>query len=328
MLRNQNWCFVFLLLSLNIEAGRQQKIIGKQGREVSPTSCEEGTGFVLNECEERCECRDGQLINCYRVRKEFTKMEINQRRRFINTYKTASMNPAFKRDYERLVAFHINTPDELLHHTPLIFFPWHRWFLVQFENLLRRIDCRVTVPYWDWSRVAHHWWNVSDSNAIWNSSNHGLGGDGNLSDYACVEDGPFSKEKWRLLKRTGGGCLRRNFYYVKLDGDAKHLKRTLALPLERFFEFEGIVRDTYHSQLHDWIGGTMYDPLTSSNAPEMVFHHAFLDKIWFQWQNKGEDYKNAYFPSLRYKLPQSKYHGWQWLDSSNLPGQVKVTYED
>ena len=323
MLKNPKWCFVLLLLSWNIEAGRGQR----HRKEVSPKCCEEGS-HVLNECEERCECRDGQLINCYRVRKEFANMEISQRRRYINAYKTASINPAFKKEYERLVTLHVNTPDDILHHSPRIFFPWHRWFLVEFENLLRRIDCRVTLPFWDWSRVAHHWWNASDANAIWSSGDHGLGGNGNPSDDDCVEDGPFSEEKWRLVKQTGGGCLRRKFFYMRLDGDTKHLKKTLALPVDRFLEFEGIVRDTYHAQLHDWVGGTMYDPMTSSNAPEMVFHHAFLDKIWLQWQNKGEDYKNAYFLTSHDKLFPSKYYSWEWLDSNNLPGEVKVTYEN
>ena len=323
MLKNLKWCFLFILLSWNIEAG-----IGENhGREVSQKRCEEGS-HVLNECEERCECRDGQLINCYRVRKEFTKMDINQRRRYINAYKTASMNPAFKKDYERLVTGHTNTPNHLLHETPRIFFPWHRWFLVEFENLLRRIDCRVTLPYWDWSRVAHHWWNASDSNSIWSSGDHGLGGNGNPSDDDCVEDGPFSKEKWRLLKHAGSGCLRRNFSLVKLDGDTEDLKWTLALPSKRFLDFEEIVRFNYHVQLHSSIGGTMSDPITASNAPEMVLHHSFLDKIWLQWQNKGEDYKNAYFPISRDKLLPSKYYTWEWLDSSDLPGQVKVIYED
>ena len=319
--------FACIIFACIISEGKQErKVLQQEKREASPTSCEEGS-YVLNHCEERCECKHGKLTNCYRVRKDFTKMNIEERKRFINTYKMASLHPLFKKDYENVVAFHINAPDKLLHHTPKIFFPWHRWFLVQFENLLRRIDCRVTAPYWDWSRVAHLWWRGSGNKDLWNSGEHGLGGDGNLYDH-CVEDGPFSKDKWQLLRVTGGGCLNRYFWYESLTGDTKHVNRTLSLPLEDFFDFERIVRDIYHAEVHDFIGGTMLTGNSSSNAPEVILHHSFLDKLWLQWQNKGEEYRNVYFPSLLLKLPESNYHGWEWLDSNNLPGQVKVLYQD
>lgn len=310
------------------EGKRENKLLPQQDdKDASLKMCKEGS-YVLNECEERCECKNGNLINCYRVRKEFTRMDIEERKRFIKTYQTASEDPAFKQDYEKMVALHINAPDYLLHHTPDIFFPWHRWFLVQFENLLRRIDCRVTVPYWDWSRVAHHWWRGSGNEDLWNPGEHGLGGDGDLKNH-CVEDGPFRNDKWRLLNISRGGCLRRYFWYVSLTGDMEHVNRTLSLPLKDFFEFEKIVRAIYHAEIHDFIGGTMLNSKTSSNAPEMVLHHSFLDKLWLEWQKKGEEYKNVFFPELgRFKLPESKYYGWEWMDSSNMPGQVKVLYQD
>ena len=72
----------------------------------------------------------------------------------------------------------------------------------------------------------------------------------------------------------------------------------------------------------------MLESTTSANAPEVVLHHSFLDKLWLQWQKKGKDYKYVYFSKSRRKLPQSEYYAWQWLDSNNLPDQVKVLYED
>ena len=170
-----NLFFACIIFAWIVSQGKQErKVLQQEKREASPTTCEEGS-YVLNQCEERCKCKHGKLTNCYRVRKDFTKMDIEERKRFINTYKMASLHPLFKKDYENVVAFHINAPDKLLHHTPKIFFPWHRWFLVQFENLLRRIDCRVTAPYWDWSRVAHHWWRGSGNRDLWNSGEHGVG---------------------------------------------------------------------------------------------------------------------------------------------------------
>ena len=148
-----------------------------------------------------CECRKGELTNCYRVRQDFTKMTIEQRKRFINTYKLASIHPLFKRDYEKTVTLHLDATDQAK--LPHIFLPWHRWFLVEFENLLRRIDCRVTIPYWNWSKKTHHWWRGSGNEDLWNSGDHGLGGDGSVHGENCVENGPFSKDKWRLLDVSG-----------------------------------------------------------------------------------------------------------------------------
>ena len=171
---------VILLFTWNVsEAGEQGRKIVEFLGEVTPANCRSEGRYVLNKCDERCECRDGKLINCYRVRKDFIKMDVNQRRRFLNAYKMASTHPALKGDYHRLVALHIATPSELLHSSPDIFFPWHRWFLVEFENLLRRIDCRITLPYWNWSRVADRWWSGSDDEDFWSPGDHGLGGDGN-----------------------------------------------------------------------------------------------------------------------------------------------------
>ena len=31
------------------------------------------------------------------------------------------------------------------------FLPWHREYLLRFENELREIDSQVAIPYWDWT---------------------------------------------------------------------------------------------------------------------------------------------------------------------------------
>lgn len=197
-------CFLVVLVLFNLTSSSSQENITDSERfsKANATACEEGR-YVLNKCEERCECRDGKLMNCYRVRKEFTKMDINSRRRFLRTYKMASNHALFRRSFEKVVAYHTNTSHQLLHQTPFIFLPWHRWWLVTFENLLRRINCRVTIPYWDWSQVACHWWRESGDEDIWNPGDHGLGGDGNPFANFCVETGPFSKDRWQLLRSVG-----------------------------------------------------------------------------------------------------------------------------
>ncbi len=72
--------------------------------------------------------------------------------RYIQTVKTASTNPAYKPQYDSLLTLHKTIFSSGIHQLDF-FLPWHRWFILQFENLLREVDCRVTVPYWDWSLV-------------------------------------------------------------------------------------------------------------------------------------------------------------------------------
>ena len=115
------WFIVCLMNAWILSKGNSQRI---QDVPSTKGSCEEGGNSGFNECEERCECRKGELTNCFRVRQDFTKMTIEQRKRFINTYKLASVHPLFKRDYEKSVTLHLDAKDQAK--LPHIFLPWHR----------------------------------------------------------------------------------------------------------------------------------------------------------------------------------------------------------
>ena len=67
------------------------------------------------------------------------------RYRFIQTLKKASK----RQDYQRLVKTHTRQFGNI--HNSEQFLAWHRWYLLQVENILREVDPIVTVPYWDWS---------------------------------------------------------------------------------------------------------------------------------------------------------------------------------
>ena len=79
-------------------------------------------------------------------------------------------------------------------------------YILQYENLLRRVDCRVTVPYWDWSIVSMTPWHT-DKTRVWYSGPSGLGGNG-ITPSRCVQDGVFGQDSWT---KTNGGCITRDF---------------------------------------------------------------------------------------------------------------------
>ena len=118
-----------------------------------------------------------------------------------------STTEPFRRRYDYMVRLHQTLFRKV--HVEQQFFPWHRWYLLEFENLLRRADPRVTIPYWDWSLTSQRLWE-NGVNDVWNDYPWGLGGNGS-GPYGCVEKGPFNKNVWRLSRKSGGGCLRRNF---------------------------------------------------------------------------------------------------------------------
>ena len=65
----------------------------------------------------------------------------------------------------------------------------------------------------------------------------------------------------------------------------------------------------------------------SASAPEFFLHHAFVDKIWDDWQKKSPAHKYAYFPSVEENMPRTELRPAQLIDLSNQPGGVSVEYE-
>ena len=86
-----------------------------------------------------------------------------------------------------------------------------------------------TISYWDWSKNNHHWWSGTANDGLWNPGDHGLGGDGSKNDDNCAENGPFSKDKWRLhylCRLLFVGFIQRNRWYNEKSSDST--KRFLA----------------------------------------------------------------------------------------------------
>ncbi|CAB4022546.1 tyrosinase-like isoform X2 [Paramuricea clavata] len=227
---------------------------------------------VYDECGRRCKCQAGRLVHCCRMRKEFTDMTYQERVRYIKTVKTASSVLPYKRSHEALLTMHKTLFDTPIHRRDY-FLPWHRWFILQYENLLKQIDCRVTVPYWDWSLVGA---NPFASN-FWNTGASGFGGNGNPPG-SCVNTGPFRVGKFSLVASAGGGCLTRNFNGSAPDAVA--VKDLLTTTPANFYEFEEMLRRKFHDDIHCIIRGTMCSP-DSASAPEFFLHHGFVDKIWY-----------------------------------------------
>ncbi|EDO43733.1 predicted protein [Nematostella vectensis] len=277
-----------------------------------------------DQCGQRCECKDGRLHRCQRVRGEFTRMPYEERARYTRAFYKATTDPLYKDDFEKLLIEHSRLPSNYLHHMPQIFFPWHRWYLSKIESFLKMIDCRVTIPYWQWTAQAGHLWRTLPSD-VWASGPQGLGGNGVPPDW-CVQDGIFRVGNWHMPVVKGGGCLKRQFNKTCHLPDEADLKK--ALEIKDFLTFERIIRDTFHNRFHDCVGRLMHFHVTASDTPEFPLHHAFIDKIWDMWEKKHKVNKYRYYTSQNYLMPLADRYPWEYLESDHLPGNVRVMYED
>ena len=276
---------------------------------------------MLDECERACVCRGGRPSECYRVRREFSHMSKEERRRYLFAVLFASTQDKYKSKYEELLTIRKRFVDTEIDSAKL-FLPWNRWFLLQYENLLREVNCKITVPYWDWSLVAASPY----TSEFWNDT-YGFGGNGEGFP-ACVRTGLFSVgNNWKLIKSAGGGCLQRNF--VSTPGivpDVVAVAKVLAKNLSSFSDFELMLRVNLNQIIFFAIGGTM---ITADNAaaPEYFPHKSFVDKIWAEWQAKSTLHRfHEFFFAQNTSMPGTNFTARDLLSNKNLPGGVKVKY--
>jgi len=244
-----------------------------------------------------------------------------ERCRYVRAVRIASTIQPFKSEYNRLIGLHVKLFSCGIHNGNY-FLPWHRWYILAYENMLRKVDCRVTVPYWDWSLD-------SDSpftSDLWNNDLCKYTGLGGVSTSGgCVKSGPFAYPGWRLTPYALNDCLQRS--HIGTLPDCTAVQDILDSTVEDFDDFLEGLEIWLHNIVHIRIGGTM-GGLLSSNAPEFAFHHSFVDKIWGDWQKKGLTYKQHKYYRNFTSMPGTIFTPRDVYDIEDQPYFVKVFYDE
>ncbi|MFJ6700712.1 tyrosinase family protein [Streptomyces sp. NPDC091272] len=205
--------------------------------------------------------------------------------------------------YDEFVSVHVQyytadgeTGPRAAHSTPS-FFPWHRQFLLEFEQALRTVDPSVSLPYWDWTT------DNTPAASLW--ADDFLGGNGRKRDQQ-VMTGPFAHANghWqiaasvtedRFLTRNFGGPKGRVTLPTKEDvawatRDAVYDSAPWDSTATGGFrnKLEGWAtgnadKGNNHNRVHRWVGGVMLGG-ASPNDPVFWLHHAFVDLLWLRWQ--------------------------------------------
>jgi tyrosinase len=194
----------------------------------------------------------------YRVRKNQNSLTAIEWQRFIHAIEALAESGMPSPTYGEYVQIHIDAMDThaghawgahtMGGHDGRNFLAWHREYLAKIEARLIAINPLVTLPYWDW---------VTDRTAI----PAPLADPAKLVEWGITRGAAFNGNSLATVSQLNtllaGGAF------------ASFLSTLEAAP--------------FHNRLHVLVGGTM---VTSASPADPIFwlHHAFIDKIWADWQ--------------------------------------------
>jgi tyrosinase len=154
---------------------------------------------------------------------------------------------------------------EMPHQGPL-FLPWHRWYILKFEE-----ELGVPLPYWDWSVF---------SPSLFRDDFMGGSGD----QMGIVRTGPFAAQNWPVTVGVGqfeeGRELRRRVGQTGSLPSPADIDNILRI--QDYEQFRAAL-EGLHNNVHSWVGGSM-SAGSSPNDPIFFLNHANVDRLWAQWQ--------------------------------------------
>lgn len=197
--------------------------------------------------------------------------------------------------FERFVQSHVENADQ--GHRGAYFLPWHRQMIYEYEQELKAIDPSVSIPYWDWSTVNT---DFKRDSRLWNRY-------GGARTFQPIPNAPFRNWNTRVPNQHNilrgfntGDDHAENVWFV----DRGNLDVLIADTEQSFATF-GEYLEGVHNTPHVAIGGERGDMnnfFSSPNDPVFYSHHAFIDKVWRDWQLAGAGNK---FGGLHFNRPAS-----------------------
>ena len=142
-----------------------------------------------------------------------------------------------------------------------LFLPWHRAYLLYFEQTVLAADPNVeALPWWDWTSPLSHQHGVP---AAFNSE-------------APLASGPVASAFRANPPRTH-----------RTPGSPGQLPSAATvnsiLSLTTFEDFSNQLQNQ-HDLVHGWMGGDMGAVVSSAFDPIFYSHHCMIDRLWYLWQ--------------------------------------------
>ena len=213
-----------------------------------------------------------------RVRRAWSSLACNERALYIEAVK--EFKATHSAEYDGFVGMHVTAWDYA--HGTSAFLPWHRYYLLGWENALRSLGGQfacITVPYWDWERDA----GAEATSSVLRANTFGTA-DG-IDGSGCVTNGVASFPGWAV---TDGTCLRRANGQSGWWGFTDEASMAaLIIGDSSFNAFRPALEGNPHVAPHVWIGspGGHMGSSPSPEDPLFFVHHANVDRMWALWQD-------------------------------------------
>lgn len=227
-----------------------------------------------------------------RIRKDARLFTQDERDQYVAAIKARAGTSNGSNKYDEYAKLHQALSNSVHDHD--IFLPWHRAFLLAFEDDLRQLSGfeNVTLPYWNWADDS----SLADQKAgvLWDK--RFLGGIGSNSGYGPDVPAPPGQQRSRIIDGNFANWTGPNNMVL-----TRSLGRNGLGKLYRPSEIEKYIRIKSfgnsggengfrhrlefgaHANAHNWVGGTMANMAISPIDPSFWSLHGFVDLIYERW---------------------------------------------
>jgi tyrosinase len=194
------------------------------------------------------------------------------------------------RGYRRYAGMHgLPSPMECaIAHGQPAFLPWHRAYLLRFEQALRDTGHDVMLPWWDWTKSPSIP-ATFDAEARPDGSPNPLFS-ATIDPVALAEGEGATNEETRELAGLPNTVRQPGRIGTRLPTAAEI---AVVLGYTEYEQFRGNL-DDYHGAVHVWVGGHMGNLPFAAFDPLFWAHHCMIDRLWRVWQGLHPE---ASFPS-------------------------------
>lgn len=279
---------------------------------------------MYDRCFRRCDCVNGRFVNCCRMRRDYAGLSTSERLDFINTYLEVVRDPIYGPRYTALIdtytrsfsnnITHSTTPSESQ------FLMFNRFFLLEFEDILKDFNCSLTIPFYDWTPFP----NAPYTAAVWGNTD-GFGDTARSTDQ-CVITGPFRVGEYNVVPSAGGGCLQREYRNQTFPSRDIVERDLLPLPSSEFDSFHRFLHLFIGVNVQCFIGGTICSN-DAANDPIYLLHLSQLDSIFMRWQSVGQGRDTVRYSNDTSPLLETNFQVFSFNNNFDLPFQTCLFYQ-